>query len=122
MPDPSFLIVGASPAASALASALARHGAEVALIESGSTWPDPDAAAALAAQGVELRAGLGLVGTLDVGSHVEAELSDGHVENYDGVVLAGPRLGDDRAPLGGRVVALDATDVTGLAARLLRVG
>lgn len=42
----------------------------------------------LADLGVEVRTGIELLGVIDVDSHVEAELSNGRVENYDAVVIA----------------------------------
>lgn len=46
--------------------------------------------------GVEVRMGLSLVGSLDLGTHVEAELSNAQVENFDAVVDA-RRIGVDEA-------------------------
>ena len=85
----SILVTGGDAAGLAAASALARHCIEVSVIESAAQWPDEAAADAVRAAGVELRLELGLVGVVDVDSHVEAELSNGSVENYDAVVVAG---------------------------------
>ena len=84
----SILVSGGDAAGLAVASALARRGLEVSVIESAAQWPDGAAADAVRAAGVELRLELGLVGVVDVDSHVEAELSNGSVENYDVVVIA----------------------------------
>ncbi|GAA3755726.1 hypothetical protein GCM10022240_05810 [Microbacterium kribbense] len=84
------------------------------LLEAVALWPGIDASAgACAARGrgreasVEERPGTWLVGSIAVDRHVEAELSDGRIENYDLVVLAGDgqmRLitGGDRAPSAGQ--------------------
>lgn len=48
--------------------------------------------------GVEVRMATELLGFLDLGTHVEAELSNGRVENYDAILeLNRPDLGLDQA-------------------------
>jgi len=109
----SILVAGGDAAGLAVASALARHGLEVALVEPTADWPDVAAADAVRAAGVELRLELGLIGVVDVDSHVEAELSNGSVENYDVVVIA-----DDAAralALGGSRRVLSAPGLDGVA-------
>ena len=117
----SFLVVGGGPQGCAVAGALARRGAEVSVIESTAARLQPDAIAALQSLGVDVRLGLVLVGVIDVGTHLEAELSNDHVENYDGIVLADA---DTTARIGAGVrgvsVVDDDTDGDREAARLVR--
>lgn len=118
----SFLVVGGGAQACALAGALAGRGAEVSVIESTAARLQPDAIAALQSLGVDVRVGLVLVGVIDVGTHLEAELSNDHVENYDGIVLADA---DTTARIsagirGVSVVDDDDTDADREAARLVR--
>lgn len=118
----SFIVVGGGPQGCAVAGALARRGAEVSVIESTAARLQPDAIAALQSLGVDVRVGLVLVGVIDVGTHLEAELSNDHVENYDGIVLADA---DTTARIsagirGVSVVDDDDTDADREAARLVR--
>jgi hypothetical protein len=78
----SILVVGDDGDAGAPAIALARRGFEVTLL--GGTGEEPAQRAREA--GVEVRAGTALVGFVTVDRHVEAELSDGRIENYDAIV------------------------------------
>lgn len=113
MPVSSVLIGGGGAGGCAAAVALARRGVEVTLVEFARGWPDAGtgivvrdrgiAAARGAADGgfgaelvedlrgsgVEARPGTGLVGFVAVDRHVEAELSDGRIENYDAVLVPG---------------------------------
>lgn len=66
----------------------------------------------LAEVGAEARPRTRLLGCLDLGTHVEADLSDGRVENFDLVVLVGVDNADPAAPWGSRrVQKLPVTDV-----------
>ncbi len=117
----SFLVVGAGEWALAVADALAARTAEVSLIAAGSAWHDEPAAARLRARGADLRLDLALIGVMDVGTHVEAELSDGGVENYDAVVIADAGTADRLRPL-PRAVSIpeDGADPDREAERLMR--
>lgn len=82
----SVLVVGGDPAGSTVARVLATRGIEVCLVERSATVSAED----LRSPGVEVRTGVRLVGLVDVDEHVEAELSDGAVENHDAVLLSDP--------------------------------
>lgn len=117
----SFLVVGADAVGCAVAGALAAAGTDVALVERDSRWPVMDAMPDLLTRGVELRLDLALIGIVDVGAHLEAELSDGRIENYDAIVVTareGAVVGD--AP--GRGVSLvdERTDVAAAVQQLTR--
>jgi len=118
---PSFLVVGGGPAGCAVAGALAARGADVAVIENVAVRLQAEGAAALQTLGVDVRVGLALVGVVDVGTHLEAELSNGHVENFDGILLADPdavaRVDTDAR---GVAVIRDDADADREAARLVR--
>ncbi|MFV0372954.1 hypothetical protein [Microbacterium sp.] len=119
----SVLVAGTGLGLSA-AVALARGGAEVAIVAPATAREAVDDLADLSALGIEVRLGVALVGVLDVDSHVEAELSNGRVENYDAVLIAdGPtavRVGADAAD-SHRVGRIDdAADVDRWVGRLSR--
>lgn len=125
----SVLIVGGSVAARTIAGALAQLGIDVSLIHRASEPTDADASepfGAFSNAGVEIRAGIDLVGVLDVDSHIEVELSNSRVENYDAVVItdavAAMRLdGDGRAST--RVEIVDGPcDVPGAVERASALG
>lgn len=78
----SVLVVGDDVDAGVPAIALAQQGLEVTLL--GGTEDEPAQRAREA--GVEVRVGTALVGFVTVDRHVEAELSDGRIENYDAIV------------------------------------
>lgn len=87
----SVLVAGAGATGCAAAMALALRGVEVSLIEQEPRWPEgDDVVRALRDLAVELRLELGLLGIVEVDSHIEAELSDGGVENFDAIVIADP--------------------------------
>lgn len=81
----------------------------------------------MASLGIESRSGVALLGSLEVDNHVEAELSNGRVENYDAIVIAdervahslgvGPRHGGNRL-----AVVRDIEQAQRLAARLVAGG
>lgn len=98
----SVLVVGGDPAGSAVARALAARGIEVCLVERSAVVP----ADQLRSPGVEVRTGVRLVGLVDVDAHVEAELSDGAVENYDAVLLFDPESRAVFATASPRVVEI----------------
>lgn len=106
MPVASVLVCGGGDAGGALALALAERGLDVSLVdEAEDAFADANPLAPrLRQQGVEVRGGAALIGTVTVDRHIEAELSDGHVENYDAVVVADA----DASPTPWRVVADDA--------------
>jgi hypothetical protein len=98
----SSVLVAARERDCAAAGALARQGVEVTLIDGDGDgdgdWGDAGVAltvgqsslptaAELRGAGVEVRAGVGLIGFVAVDRHVEAELSDGRIENYDAIVI-----------------------------------
>ncbi|MFH8251220.1 FAD-dependent oxidoreductase [Microbacterium sp. B2969] len=85
----SVLVSSASCSGCEAAIALARLGVEVTLLERASAWPDDEAEPTMRDLGIEPRLGTELVGFVPVDRHVEAELSDGRIENYDVVVVAG---------------------------------
>jgi len=82
----TVLIAGDGVAAASIAHTLLDRGADVALIGSAQDGQD-GAADELRSRGVEVRVELELVGVLDVDDYVEAELSNGKIENYDAVVV-----------------------------------
>jgi NADPH-dependent 2,4-dienoyl-CoA reductase/sulfur reductase-like enzyme len=113
MPVSSVLIGGGGAGGCAAAVALARRGVEVTVVEFAREWPDAgtgivvrdpriaepgapalggldaETVADLRDRGIEARPGTGLVGFVAVDRHVEAELSDGRIENYDAVLVPG---------------------------------
>ena len=110
----SVLVVGGDPAGCAVARALAAGDIEVSLIAPAGC-ADADG---LRRAGVEVRTQGGLVGLVDVDSHVEAELSHGAVENHDIVVLADPPTRAAFDPASRRVILIaDEADATGVAER-----
>lgn len=117
----SFLVVGADAAGCAVAGALAAAGTDVALVERDSRWPVMDAMPDLLTRGVELRLDLALIGIVDVGTHLEAELSDGRIENYDAIVVTA-REGEVVGDAPGRGVSLvdERTDVVAAVQQLTR--
>lgn len=118
---PSFLVVGGGSAGCAVAAAVAARGADVAVIESTAARLQTDGAAVLQSLGVEVRVGLSLVGVVDVGTHLEAELSNGHVENFDGILLADPAaVAVVEVDARGITVIGDDADAEREAARLVR--
>lgn len=111
----SVLVVGGDPTGSAVARALAARGVEVCLVERSADIP-----AGLRSPGVEVRSGVRLVGLVDVDAHVEAELSDGVVENHDVVVLSDPESRAVFASASPRVVSVaGAADVAAVVERVL---
>ncbi len=101
---PSVLVVGPGPASAVVAATLARRGMEVALVGPVPAAGTDESAlvAAVREEGVEVRLGTALIGYLELDTHVEAELSDGRVENFDAVISPARRSD------GGRVIALSA--------------
>jgi len=117
----SGLVDGAGDAGAVAALALARAGLDVTLATGGAGDAVLDAAAALITlgeqnaapgalddllreRGIEVRPGVHLVGSVVIDRHVEAELSDGRVENHDLVVIVSG--GVDAAPW--QILASDA--------------
>lgn len=114
----SVLVAGGDVSACVAAALLAQRGLEVALVECSPEWRSPSGAttlhtdpekllhglgladatqrAPLAATlamrmgelHVEVRASVRLIGSVAVDQHVEAELSNGRIENYDLVVVS----------------------------------
>ncbi|MFT4215091.1 MAG: hypothetical protein QM622_09990 [Microbacterium sp.] len=94
----AVLIEGADVSALAVAIALAEQGAEAAVVHRAARLHDAasglvdhaDAVAALFERarllGIEVRGGVGVVGCVHVDAYIEAELSNGRIENYDVVV------------------------------------
>ena len=83
----SVLVAGdAAEAGGASAIALAQQGLEVTLVGGA----EDELAQRAREAGVEVRAGTALVGFVNVDRHVEAELSDGRIENYDAIVRFAP--------------------------------
>lgn len=106
MPVASVLVCGGGDAGGAVALALAERGLEVSLVEEADDAfaEENPLVERLRRQGVEVRAGAALIGIVTVDRHVEAELSDGHVENFDAIVLADAAA----SPTPWRVVANEA--------------
>ncbi|MFT4211277.1 MAG: hypothetical protein QM626_05335 [Microbacterium sp.] len=102
---PSVLVIGPELAGAPVARALVRRGWEVVLADPAGTPADVELATRMREDGVELRLGTTLLGWLDLDTHVEAELSDGRVENFDLIVDADPA---STMPAGARIVALPA--------------
>lgn len=112
----SVLVVGGDPAGSAVARALAARGVEVCLVGRSADVP----ADQLRSPGVEVRIGVRLVGLVDVDAHVEAELSDGVVENHDVVLLSDPESRAVFASASPRVVEVAGeADVAALVERVI---
>ncbi|MFT3797383.1 hypothetical protein [Microbacterium sp.] len=116
----AVLIEGADVSALAVAIALAEQGAEVAVVHpavpleraaSEGAQTDAEAQAALLARarllGIEVRPGLGVVGCVHVDQYIEAELTNGRIENYDVVI--------DGLPGRRRIVTGDETRRTAVA-------
>ncbi|GAA5026885.1 NAD(P)/FAD-dependent oxidoreductase [Microbacterium fluvii] len=117
----SVLVAGAGPRGFAASTAFARRGLEVALVERGRERPGDGELE----PGGDVRLELTLVGAVDVDSHVEAELSNGRVENYDAIVIADGRAAEQVAAGASshRVFVLgDADDIEALADRVIRGG
>ncbi len=112
---------------------------EIALLAAlGVTTPEPDHGdratgirlalqQSMTALAVEVRTGVELLGVIDVDSHIEAELSNGRVENFDAVVVAdaeaAARLSGAVEAGSARVVAVaGAADALGVAERLTGAG
>lgn len=87
----TVLVVGGSADGRAAAIELARRGIEASVVDPA---PAPQSSDELVAEarsaGVELRWDVTLVGAVDVDSHVEAELSNGAVENHDAILVLDP--------------------------------
>lgn len=89
MPVASVLVCGGGIAGAELSLALARRNLEVSFAVGADDLTEP-LRDDLRAAAVEVRVGAELIGVVAVDRHVEAELSDGHVENYDAVVAPSP--------------------------------
>ncbi|MFT4307329.1 MAG: hypothetical protein QM604_10610 [Microbacterium sp.] len=87
---PTVLVIDPGGTGAVVARALARRGWEVVLVDPAGAPADLERATRMRTDGVELRPGTTLLGWLDLGTHVEAELSDGRVENFDLIVDADP--------------------------------
>lgn len=110
----SVLMDRADERARAAATALARDGYEVSIV--GSEAPGAEELQSLRDVGVEVHTGIALLGWVGVDRHVEAELSDGRVENYDAVAV-----GDPGADGGWRIVTGERpSDAVARVARVLR--
>lgn len=83
----SVLVGDGGGTGAAAAIGFARLGLEVTLVERASRWPDEDLVDRMRALGIEPRLGVVPVGFVTVDRHVEVELSDGRIENYDVVVV-----------------------------------
>lgn len=120
----SVLIVGDTQAACACAGVLARAGVDVAMIDTAAA----EAAASDVVDhatdvGVHVRRALMLAGVVEIDDYIEAELSDGKVENFDLVVLAGGGSAREFSRRGSpRFVTLPAdADPTAFAEHLIAV-
>jgi len=117
----SGLVDGGGDAGAVAALALAHAGFDVTLAAGSAPGTTLDVSAALRVlgegdaassaledllreRGVEVRPGVGLVGSVVIDRHVEVELSDGRVENHDLVVVVGG--GVDATPW--QILASDA--------------
>lgn len=88
MDDPAVLVIGGGPRGWAAALALAGAGVDVTLLD----VPLIDRPAAAAGVPLDVRADTALLGFESVDHHVEAELSDGRIENVDVILAAGERM------------------------------
>jgi 2-polyprenyl-6-methoxyphenol hydroxylase-like FAD-dependent oxidoreductase len=118
MPVASVLVCGGGDAGGAVALALAKRGLEVSFVDEAKDAFEAETplVESLRRRGVELRGGAALIGIVTVDRHVEAELSDGHVENYDAVVMAD----EETSPSAWRIVANDAGRDSELVAATVR--
>ena len=110
----TVLVVGGSADGRAAAIELARRGIEASIVDPA---PAPQSSDELVAEarsaGVELRSDVTLVGVVDVDSHVEAELSNGAVENHDAILVLDPGAASLMSAVGTSVrlaVAADRDD------------
>nr|WP_274636208.1 hypothetical protein [Microbacterium bovistercoris] len=101
MADGTGLVDAAGIAGRLAAVALAMSGLDVTLATSDEETVAFDRLREL---NVEVRRGIRVVGSVPVDQHVEVELSDGRVENYDVVVVAHP----EHAATPWEVLASDA--------------
>ncbi|WP_040167896.1 FAD-dependent oxidoreductase [Microbacterium gorillae] len=110
MTESSILIVGGGITGRTTARNLAARGLDVSLIDAEPAVPESLAAEVteLRALGVEVRSAVALVGVIDLGSHVEAELVDGRVENHDAVIVTDPDANSQVTTESPRVIRIDA--------------
>lgn len=85
-------LVGFAPTAQNSPVGVALPADTVGFLQEDATAATSDTGTTLALRtreiGVEVREGTRLVGSIAVDRHVEAELSDGRIENYDLIVIA----------------------------------